>query len=791
MKAFLSHSSGDKEIVREISNILGRQKCLFDEQCFETGQDFKNSIENHLEKTSVFVLFASRNSLSSNWVKFEVDEAWYLKLHGKLDKSLIYIIDNELDRDQIPDWLKRALIIKESSPSIIANDIRYHLDNISYESQRQHFLGRTKDQEKLECLINPIDGGLPPKIISISGLPGIGRRTLIKRSSDQLFNMRKSCEIRIEPGDNENDICAKLADLSEPYSCQEELKDIVKEIGRLESSAASDRCIDNLRKLTSAGQLPLMVDEGGVLDENGIIRKPLLAIFNRIDPKDTIYLSLITSRRINDETYFEISAIMLSPLSNQDTKRLILKIANEKGYSLELGEISEISEYVAGYPPAAYFAVKQCVDYGKELLLNDKRKLVKFSTQRFIKHLKKISISNEQADIIRLLASYSPIPLNAIASYCNSEIEKIHDAVYELIDISLVLVDNNSLYKIAEPISNAARNLFGFPKYDRLQSVCTELREYATITDQRKKLDISRVLFRISSIINDEEAKSHSIHLKNDFIRLVQSSYHSRKYKEAIKFGLKAIQECPDSREAREYLIRALIQEEKWDAARANINDMKQYTELKDIYFLGGFLERKKGDPGNAVIEFMESKKLGRGGAALYREIAHCHLLKGDIDEAISNIEEALRIQPDNSHVLDLAAKIYIKAYKESEARRILERLELVDSSEYYYIRKSAFDYRFNRPRDAEVSAIKAVQQGGERFFPARVQLIKCLIKNKKLNQAQEKLNSLDHDYSDKKNDVRIALRCSLFIENDQYEDSLSCVEKLRDKSCKQYNSIR
>ncbi len=41
VRAFLSHSSKDKEFVRAVAQEMGRQHCIFDEQAFETGNEFK------------------------------------------------------------------------------------------------------------------------------------------------------------------------------------------------------------------------------------------------------------------------------------------------------------------------------------------------------------------------------------------------------------------------------------------------------------------------------------------------------------------------------------------------------------------------------------------------------------------------------------------------------------------------------------------------------------------------------------------------------------------------------
>ena len=43
-KAFLCHSSRDKEFVRVTARHLGRAKVVYDEMTFEPGQDFRDQI---------------------------------------------------------------------------------------------------------------------------------------------------------------------------------------------------------------------------------------------------------------------------------------------------------------------------------------------------------------------------------------------------------------------------------------------------------------------------------------------------------------------------------------------------------------------------------------------------------------------------------------------------------------------------------------------------------------------------------------------------------------------------
>ncbi len=74
-KAFLSHSSVDKGFVEATARRLGRRRINFDIWAFETGESFIQAIRKAIAGSDFFVLFASRESLKSLWVKFEIQEA--------------------------------------------------------------------------------------------------------------------------------------------------------------------------------------------------------------------------------------------------------------------------------------------------------------------------------------------------------------------------------------------------------------------------------------------------------------------------------------------------------------------------------------------------------------------------------------------------------------------------------------------------------------------------------------------------------------------------------------------
>jgi TIR domain len=97
-RAFLSHSSRDKELVEAVAKDLGRQFCIFDKFCFETGDEFIEAIKKGLDESTVFVLFASSNSVKSFWVQLETDEAAYRAIQHNISPHHIH-----------DDWLKTCM----------------------------------------------------------------------------------------------------------------------------------------------------------------------------------------------------------------------------------------------------------------------------------------------------------------------------------------------------------------------------------------------------------------------------------------------------------------------------------------------------------------------------------------------------------------------------------------------------------------------------------------------------------------------------------------------------------
>jgi hypothetical protein len=97
MKIFLSHASRDKALVREIRNHLPEHvRSWLDEKQLLIGDDLGGSIKKAIEAdTDYVIIFLSRDSVTSKWVKREL--AWALKREKQLGRPFVLpmLLDKE------------------------------------------------------------------------------------------------------------------------------------------------------------------------------------------------------------------------------------------------------------------------------------------------------------------------------------------------------------------------------------------------------------------------------------------------------------------------------------------------------------------------------------------------------------------------------------------------------------------------------------------------------------------------------------------------------------------------
>ncbi|MGZ5528157.1 MAG: tetratricopeptide repeat protein, partial [Limisphaerales bacterium] len=751
------------------------------------------SIEKGLDGSAVFVLFASRESLSSLWVEFEIKESWFRVLEKKIKQSLVFIIDSSVEFSDLPAWLQRAKITKANAPKPVSRIIRDHIDDLLRYETEAYFVGRTEDVSKLQREITPPDGSPPPKQMVVFGLPGIGRRALIRHTVPFTLGLDRISVIRVQEGDELQEIAIKVADIIESFSTAAGFKSIVQKIRDSSDQENLRRVVDDLQLCIANRELPVLFDDGGLLDSQGRITGHCRRILAALPTDSDTYLFLVTKRRPNLDTGDNVPTLSVQPMTIDDRKALIAAVARRKKVPLTAGQINELSDYVEGYPPACVYAIQMAVDYGIAAVLQNKYRLVEFRTLPFLQHLTNAKLDKTEIEMLRILAEYSPLPIPVLGTALNLQSEQLAEKIMKLIDYALIVPQRNSFYAIADPIRDAVIRLTRLllTKAEHA-AVAQSLKAFIDNNDvEEHAIDAYRILFRAARNANDIPLSQHAIYLANDVIQLLERAYHSRNFEEAVKLGKEAVSLRPNSSAARGYYIRALIQEALWAEAESEMAVLEMIAPQHDALFLKGFLKRKKGDIGAAIKLFLKAIEAGRGGTAVRRELAWCYAMEGNLDEAERFLEEALHKNSDNPFVVDLGVQIAIKKQNQDLARERLAQLKEIESPAFYQHRLSLVESSFGNLERAREAAREAVKLEPKPTFEMVSQLAVCELKSNNLDEASRLLVQLERDYARKRPDFQLTLRAIVEVERRHYGNALLLLDRRVSKNDSYYYYVR
>lgn len=107
---FISHNYLDKTIIEPIAiklaEIFGKENVFYDSWSMQPGDGIIDKMNEGLEKATHFFFFVSKNSLSSNMVKMEWQNAIYKSTKGKCK-----VIPIRLDESSLPPIMAQSLYI--------------------------------------------------------------------------------------------------------------------------------------------------------------------------------------------------------------------------------------------------------------------------------------------------------------------------------------------------------------------------------------------------------------------------------------------------------------------------------------------------------------------------------------------------------------------------------------------------------------------------------------------------------------------------------------------------------
>ena len=183
MKAFLSHTSSDKDLVGLVHKKLAKEDAWYDASDIENGESIPDKINEGLHYATHYVLFWSKKAMESNWVKAELNAAFVQMMSNKC-KFMIFTLDNT----ELPELLQPYKYEKinkddlETASDIVVEKILQQKGTIARLSE---FINRTKELGEIEETVR--DGY---RLIILNGILGIGKYSLAEKAIGWLYQNR-------------------------------------------------------------------------------------------------------------------------------------------------------------------------------------------------------------------------------------------------------------------------------------------------------------------------------------------------------------------------------------------------------------------------------------------------------------------------------------------------------------------------------------------------------------------------------------------------------------------------
>lgn len=196
---FLSHNSKDKGIVEPFANrlaeVFGRDNVFYDSWSIRPGDGIIDKMESGLRDAKYFFLFVSANSLQSNMVKLEWQNAIMKASNGN-----IKFIPVRLDRSEMPILLTQTLYLDvyRNGFEVV---LRQMIDVINGESVYQ---GTAKTYENVKAHVKCSDTDAEILIYAETYMEPISRYAIVMANKEDDIEWECETDKMILSGFNKN-----------------------------------------------------------------------------------------------------------------------------------------------------------------------------------------------------------------------------------------------------------------------------------------------------------------------------------------------------------------------------------------------------------------------------------------------------------------------------------------------------------------------------------------------------------------------------------------------------------
>lgn len=734
MKAFLSHSSKDKDFVRQVYEILGPIFAEYDEHTFDYTMNVQ-AIRNAVSRSDLFVAFLSQNSISSTFVKEEYRQALESIGRGGLSSVLIFSLD-ETSYKSLPEWLREFNVVtKLSAPQSCARRIQSRL--MELDASKHHsetiYLGRDADESSVRRAL-AVTPSQMPLAIHIAGHHGIGRRTFVEKTFKKILPrvFNSVVPVNFQRHEGAEELYRSLYALNEPSNLRQTLDDFAT-FSTLSNGEQISLIVDQIRDMSSNGELIMIVDDGGVYTEEGNYQDVFAAILKELDTSKRPMIAFVQTRMMptpKRADYARSFHHYLKPLDDESVREILSFLFQELEIDYDSSQTTKLVELLDGHPYNIRFAVEFVASYGLESLLSDPRDLVDWKRRRASDYLAQIGFNDVEGDILALLTEYRHVASDMILELLEGNDSESIEALRRLQDFCCIELREGYFY-ISPPIRDAVA------RDDRFQRDLTWKRSIGSeickaISQYRDGDQVPVSIIDSATIAAAQGATApafiSALILPSHLLRIGRDHYDRRRWSSAIQFCQRALESrnrlpADAQIEALRIVGSAAARIDShalYDQALADLEEFKTSYARRVRFFLQGFYARLNNKLDTAEQMFKEAWNLARNSESINRELASIYCKQYRFVEAEPYARAAYENSPNSPYILDIMAETLLGKERQGlpvnfeELSVVLDRLKRygdAPGSSFYLVRLAQQMLKAGDP----VGALSAASRAAER----------------------------------------------------------------------------
>lgn len=669
---FISHWSGDATIARTLADRLDRSLTFVDIRSMQPGENNLSEMKTALTRTAVFVFVVSPQTPRECFAFFEATEAEYQKTRQSEMEILVWPINGASHKD-CPEWMQRYFSVP---PSYTVADTSREIRNLTnkYFSKRRMlsepiYEGHENVERKIsvDYISHLATTQTPINAIILSGLQGIGRRTLARKLPARLFPAMRDVVPEFELPDAADAIDLYIHLLSDIEGALDlkKLDAIQKSFPRAPKEQAKfiAKCLSHWGDINQA----IIIEIRWGLRDNGTeLRTWFKLLLNELIATPTVRVIFISGRKLAPESLASFKNVLHYEVPELDAETIgyiLTKLVDRKLYNPTL--FARLANLAVGHPDTAHH-IAYLVNNGRSpATILEKPSLIFAFQDRVLEDIYKQGTLNElEQQILSVLCWFPGLDTNLLYEiFPNAPRGQISEMLWKLSDYCLVEQTQNGSYHLPTVVrATFMRRIPPIP--DPLQnSIINSLDKLVTSSDiLPEQIEPLILAFTV-----------HGTELP-DFI------------KAAITPGVLAEvvlrhYEKGRSAAASEEITRSFSIVAKL-AEFALTLDVPNDT-LENILWTGADAMARLGrDP-----ETITSQMLHRGfGSAYYAQASYKFHARRDYTGAIADLQKALATRSFRRRTIRLLVRLYLRV---GNAPRALDVLDTLSNTEL--LRDSGF----------------------------------------------------------------------------------------------------